>query len=506
MSEIDEKSFELLIDQFDLGTSTAEQDPLLISAQIKTQEFWDLLSRDRIDIIRGIKGAGKTALFKIISALKEDLQLEKRLYCFFGVEASGDPVFKHFKESLDKFDEIDFENFWAVYFLALIRKKIKSDTDFASELFGNDDEAQDLERLFDKLGVPESTGGILETVKAAIANIMPTKLGAGVGVTPRADGSTSFKPEVTLELAKNIVVKSPKYLGEIKETLCALLKKRNLKIWILLDRLDEVFPRRTAIETRGLKGLMKVSYNLSQPELRVKVFLRDDIINQLANVDEGFTALTHVLDRASQPLRWEPQKLLYLVVKRLFPARSFIASYYKIDQSKMDDSSEYQIECFYKVFTSKMGKQTTFEWILSMLRDGNNLVTPRDLIDYFNLAKSIEYRKFVLKKGPREFLISGESFREAFDEYAREKKDKYLIAEFPHMKAMFMKFEGGYSIHNAHSLQNILGDNWQNLIHDLVSIGFIQHDPKKAQYRIPRIWVKALRITQGKAFEKKVKT
>ncbi len=56
---------ENFLDAFDLGASTAEKDTLLESAQIETQEFNDLYRHDRIDIVRGMKGSGKTALYRL---------------------------------------------------------------------------------------------------------------------------------------------------------------------------------------------------------------------------------------------------------------------------------------------------------------------------------------------------------------------------------------------------------------------------------------------------------
>lgn len=64
---LDQKTFESVIGEFNLGTSTAEKDPLLPAAEIRTQEFYDLWMYDRIDIVRGIKGAGKTALYRVLN-------------------------------------------------------------------------------------------------------------------------------------------------------------------------------------------------------------------------------------------------------------------------------------------------------------------------------------------------------------------------------------------------------------------------------------------------------
>ncbi|MGD0281686.1 MAG: hypothetical protein ABSB95_04915 [Dissulfurispiraceae bacterium] len=62
-----------LLGYFDLGASTAENDPLLESAKIETQEWNDLYFHDRIDLIRGIKGSGKTALYRLFSLLQKHM-------------------------------------------------------------------------------------------------------------------------------------------------------------------------------------------------------------------------------------------------------------------------------------------------------------------------------------------------------------------------------------------------------------------------------------------------
>ena len=83
---------------------------------------------------------------------------------------------------------------------------------------------------------------------------------------------------------------------------------------------------------------------------------------------------------------------------------------------------------------------------------------------------------------------------------SKDKKDKYLVAEFPHMRENILKLEGGYSIHNSTSLEKMYGESWQKVAADFIAIGLFQHDSKKAIYRIPKLFMKGLRVTQGKAF------
>ena len=48
----------------DLGNGVAEHDNLLFDCMIQTQHFTDLLF-DRVDLVLGSKGAGKSSLFRV---------------------------------------------------------------------------------------------------------------------------------------------------------------------------------------------------------------------------------------------------------------------------------------------------------------------------------------------------------------------------------------------------------------------------------------------------------
>ena len=53
----------------------------------------------------------------------------------------------------------------------------------------------------------------------------------------------------------------PIFLHDIHESLLAVLRASNMKLWIMLDRLDEVFPRRTELERIALRSLLRTTRN-----------------------------------------------------------------------------------------------------------------------------------------------------------------------------------------------------------------------------------------------------
>ena len=86
----------------------------------------------------------------------------------------------------------------------------------------------------------------------------------------------------------------PKYVNEIQEALETVLNRTQLSLWLMIDRLDEIFPRRSQLETRALRGLLRAMRYFGSSTIRVKVFLRDDMLGQVVATKNGFTALTHL--------------------------------------------------------------------------------------------------------------------------------------------------------------------------------------------------------------------
>jgi hypothetical protein len=112
-----------LLQQLDLGSSIAEQDTLLESARVETSAFSDLL-QDKVDLIPGTKGSGKSALFRIfVDFLPGDLLQHKKVVIAHGVQKHGDNVFQAFKEQFEALSEDDFVNFWNIYITSLAHEQ-----------------------------------------------------------------------------------------------------------------------------------------------------------------------------------------------------------------------------------------------------------------------------------------------------------------------------------------------------------------------------------------------
>jgi len=490
-----------LLDQFDIGASTAEKDPLLEDAKIETQEFQDLYFHDRIDIVRGIKGSGKTALYRVFFFLQDYIIQSKQLYCVFGVEATGDPIFRLYQNDFESYNEIEFENFWGIYFITLVYQLIVNSNKIRNNLNAND--IRNIDKMLNEMGIKLNKGrfSLKDNISSILNNFGRCKKLA-LGVETKMNSTTqqvvAFKPSIEFEFdSMKEISKRPLYFAEFRDMVVDLLKRNKLKIWIMLDRLDEIFPHRSSIEKNGLKGLLKAAYNFSNPSLRIKIFLRDDIIEYLAF--DGFTALTHVTDRCSATMNWSKENILYLIVKRIFANENFMR-YFNIHLDLIDSDRSYREKTFYKIFPKKIGRTPTIDWLYNQCSDSNKIVTPRDIIDFFRIAKAIQFKKFKLSPKPQDWLINEETFKESLGGLSKHKKTTFLFAEFPHLRELILAFEGRYAEHNIDSLKEILGANWRKIADELSSIGFIKYTQKTATYKIPAIWRKGLSIKRGKDF------
>jgi len=111
-----------VLSHLSLGNSVAEFDDLLFEARVETGTFWDLYN-DKVDLIPGSKGSGKSALFQLfVKFLHPQMLDRKRILLAHGVEAQGNQVFQEFSKQFEKLDPAAFQNFWYVYFTTLINE------------------------------------------------------------------------------------------------------------------------------------------------------------------------------------------------------------------------------------------------------------------------------------------------------------------------------------------------------------------------------------------------
>jgi hypothetical protein len=329
----DNKTLAALLHGLDLGSSVAESDTVLEASRIETSAFSDLLN-DRVDLIPGTKGSGKSALFRIfVDFLPKYLLSQRKVVVAHGIQAPGDPVFHAFADRFSQLSEEEFVSFWCIYLVSLAHEHFIKGSRYSQFLDNSRTEIERFRKACSTARIPEieakkSLRDILEWSLHVLTSWRPKltyKLPDDAGdVELDLFGSTTTASTEKAEEASEHSL--PKYVNDIKQNLEAVLDTSGLSLWLMVDRLDEIFPRRSDVERTALRGLLRAMRYFASATIRVKIFLRDDMLEQVVRTDSGFTALTHVTVRQADTLRWTQDQILAMVVKRFF-ANAPLVSY-----------------------------------------------------------------------------------------------------------------------------------------------------------------------------------
>jgi hypothetical protein len=501
-----------LLESLDLGSSVAETDNLLEQAQVETSVFTDLF-HDRVDLVPGTKGSGKSALYRIFVDFLPDYLLESRkVVIAHGVHRHGDNVFLAYNDTFDKMNEEEFVDFWCIYLVSLANEQFIKNSRYIEFIKDFPRETDAFHRACRSARIPEFprpkplqevlgwTLGVLKSWRPQLRYRLPNGSEFNLDLFGQPSQPSASSDEDTDK--SNL----PQYVHNIKNTLEDLLKKDRLGLWLMIDRLDEIFPRRSSLETNALRGLLRTLRIFESQEIRVKVFLRDDILEQVSSGGQGFTALTHVTARSSDTLRWSEDQILTMIVKRLY-ANSHFRSYLKVDLDRLQASRQYQKDAFYKVFPSAVHRgekqSSTLRWIYTHTQDGKGVVTPRDVIDLLTKAKQKQQDEFRLDpSGGSDFVIGPAAIEYGLVELSKRKKTSFLQAEFPHLWEHIKKLVGGKTEYGEASLKLLFGKQWESIVDDIISLGVLRKELRRdgsKTFKIPFLYRDGLEVTQGRA-------
>jgi hypothetical protein len=238
------------------------------------------------------------------------------------------------------------------------------------------------------------------------------------------------------------------------------------RVWFLMDKLDKFFEkaqdRTKRIEL--LSSLIRVYINVREYQnTRLKIFLRTDLFKQLSNITDK--------DKLSRQisLKWDQDKLLELLVSRLI----------KLNPSVVTENGTTESQ-FLDVFEDVMGesekKGYTKNWLYNHLKDGNDVITPRDLLWLVGFAKDEQNASSLKQKITDGIKISGRAIKKSFyDKFSEHKFNSYLTNEFPLLNPVFSRFKNGGSKYSKPEMITYLGS--EEVLSDLLETGFMRFIP-----------------------------
>jgi hypothetical protein len=386
-----------LLKKISFGARVAEDETNELGNYFVETDQWDRIFGGEIDVVKGDKGAGKSAIYSLLSAKSDEL-FDKRILLITAEEPRGAPVFKELVTE-PPVVEAEFVGLWKLYLLSLIAKK------YARRYFTPTIETT--VRI-------ESTGAHSFTGK-----ITPGE--------PRAD-------ETKLGFVS---------VDSLAELADSALKKADFRIWILLDRLDVAFAETHELEKNALRALFRVYRDFSAHDnIKLKIFLRTDIWTRI--VDSGFREASHITKDIT--LTWSKNALLNLIVKRVLKNDTLVEEE-KIDRKAVLNSFPAQNEIFYKLFPQQVDqgakKPSTLDWMISRCADGTDKTAPREVIHLLNSVREQEIAR--LERGeelpPDSQLFDRAVFKLALPAVSEAKLVSNLFAEYPELKPTIVRLK-----------------------------------------------------------------
>lgn len=476
-----------LLQRLDLGSSVAENDALLERYFVETESFRALVE-GRADVVAGDKGAGKSALYKILSERYSQYSELSDVEVISAFNPVGTPVFQRLNDG-EVLPETAYINIWKAYFFALGGNWVLQfvDGDYTEQ-------TKSLHDLLQRTGL-RSSDDSARSVFSKLINRLKKMLNIS---SAEASGNLGIA-EITARIDFFSDVADPDpgtTFDEALRLLNSVLEEMEIRFWLAVDRLDEAFQGRPELERVALRALLRTFLDMQEfDRLRIKLFVRRDLFRRITS--GGFVNLTHVNARKIE-ISWDEADLQSLLHKRLVENESFIRDLGAQGLSAND--------LFYTLFPQQVDpgtrRPTTWTWIMGRIEDANRVRPPRNLIDLILKAREAQLRRE--DREPRERsesapLIGSDAIKRGQLALSTERVEDTLLAEAGNYSDMIEKFRDGKAEHNSETLRRLLGDDYMEAVKFLQSIGFIEQIG--SSYKIPMLYRGGLGITQGRAFD-----
>jgi len=487
------------LQQLNLGQSVAEFEDDLSQYFVETETFRALIE-GRVDIIAGDKGTGKSALFRILRERYAEVPQLRQIEVVAAFNPSGDPIFRQLAEA-QALTEPQYRTVWKTYVLSFAGNWLLKL--YEGEWTPSMVKLDYLLRRLDLRESDESPSGVFSRLVGVIRRLLkPTKAGVAHSLDenglPVITPQLEFGDENIVNDAEPEIIRHSQSLGLLNKSLA----EANILLWLVLDRLDEAFAGYVAVEIPALRALFRTYLDLLEfDRLRVKMFVRKDLFRRITH--GGFVNLIHVNDRKVE-IVWDDQDLLNLLMQRVRSNTDFM------DTADLNGKSNTAI--FQSMFPNQVeegqNRPTTFNWMLSRIRDGNYVKPPRNLIDLIKKAQEEQLRRE--DREAHEFVVGQplfepEAIKDAQSRLSEERVVDTLLAESGQLREIIERFRGGKAEHNFQSIHQMLA--WDNVaatagaIRELVDMGFLERIRKSETYKVPMLYRDGLDITRGKALQ-----
>ncbi len=340
-----------------LGAEDAERDDLLEETFVPRQNLASILDQHR-SIVVGDRGAGKSAIFRKLSARQGEVQI-------FPVTNAGDLLQKITGTAQDA-DTLRAA--WLVVVTAVLAGALPESAPKKLR--------QEGVKLRSAVGLPTCPVSRFRKASRAVAGpfrgttlsfaVGPVNLDVQLPAGGRASGAT-----VNVEL----------FLQELQ----GLLNKTNRHVMVLFDRIDELFkydrPRQEAV----IQGLLQMEGHVSMLDgIALVVFLRTDLF-ELYDIQEKNKLISRRL-----LLEWSEEDWLQVLVRRVLANEQLD---WVAERLRLPDGGIETRPALSALFPAEIEGRPLDRWLVDSVRNGNGDVSPRLAVLLLHLARDYSARQ-----------------------------------------------------------------------------------------------------------------
>jgi MinD-like ATPase involved in chromosome partitioning or flagellar assembly len=282
------------------------------------------------------------------------------------------------------------------------------------------------------------------------------------------------------------------------------LDERNKSVWLLYDELDagfgfgeDSYDRRR----RALEALLAwwLESGMSLKRIIPKIFLREDIWNQLNFVNKG-----HYSTGKSMRLRWDETDLWRLVLRQALQSssslRQILEQEFGVTVDRLETLDLVQLrKSLYPLWGERMGsgkKAYTYNWIRTRIADSNDNCFPRSLILLLEEATRQE-KNFSTEYKPN-IVLRPKALIDAFP-YVSKQRVEEVRNEYPELKTPLDQLQNERSPIDENRLTEIWNtqDNVVQLIKEMLDAGILKErsrpkDPPPRVYAVAELYLYGL--------------
>jgi hypothetical protein len=493
-----------LLREVSFGAQVAEEETSELADYFVETDQWLRIFGGEVDVIRGHKGAGKSAIYLLLSTRTDEL-FDKGILLVSAEKPRGTPVFKDLVIEPPA-SEAEFIGLWKLYIAALIAQRMK-------EFDVKGTSAEQLYRSLGDQGLLEVGADLARIFRVAKEYAKRWLNPKGIEAELRFDTNTGLPTGVSGKITPGEPSSELRERGYVSvdrllQLANSALGSVKLHVWVLMDRLDVAFAETHELERNALRALFRVYLDMAGHDwIKLKIFLRSDIWSRI--VEGGFREASHITRMVA--LEWTPEALLNLVIRRLLKNKVLVDSF-GIDRSAVLRDFQAQNELFYRFFPNQVEqgsrKPKTFDWMISRCADGTGKTAPRELIHLLIAIRQQEIARIERGEAPPDGdqLFDRSVFKVALPAVSEARLVQNLYAEYPDMKPLLSKLRGEKTEQTVESLMSIWGlnaDNTLKVAENAISVGFFERREIKGRttYWVPFLFRDALEMSQGLAEE-----